>query len=335
MSSLNEHPAETQRAPASALLMIDSQDRFQIPSTEAIELWETDKALQTYAQISQPLNNFTIFKRQPFLTGYFTRVGVTEVRMEYCCPNINERNNAIQFVLDGDVEVIEIPPAFYTPSQLATQLESELESEFSGTSWTVTYEAELNYFKVVCNDNPSGDETFQIIPYDYTDVGGTNEQTLRGLYFMMNFSLATSLLGTSDTVYGQPFPALVYTRYIDICSRTLTNYQKVKDNSTRDNQTPAVLCRIYLGNYISEGVLGGSASTYPGSAPAVIHRIFNVPKYSQWSPGQFIDQIDIQLRDDAGNLLYIPSVLAGGAIKEDTQNLNACSFQMTLHASES
>jgi hypothetical protein len=72
----------------------------------------------------------------------------------------------------------------------------------------------------------------------------------------------------------------------------------------------------------------------------VAQRIWNVPKYSSWSPGQFIDQIDIQLRDDAGNLLYIPYNDFSGELtsKEDAvaaalQNQN--SFQLTLHCSES
>jgi len=129
---------------------------------------------------------------------------------------------------------------------------------------------------------------------------------------------------------------MAYTRYIDICSRSLTQYQKVKDNSTRENQTPAVLCRIYIGNYSSEGLGdGGSTATlyYPGCRPAVIQRIFNVPKYASWNPGAFIDQIDIELRDDVGNLLYIPGD------PNRSEELNAVrsnnQFQLTLLASES
>jgi hypothetical protein len=150
---------------------------------------------------------------------------------------------------------------------------------------------------------------------------------------MMNF-VGNAIV--SDVIYGQPFPALVYTRYVDICSRNLTNYQKVKDNSTRENQTPAVLCRLYLGNYLTEGMSPNSTASWVGSGPTVLQRIYNVPKYASWSPGAFIDQIDIQLRDDVGNLLYIPG------LEDDPLEAtnfaaftNSCSFQLTLHASES
>jgi hypothetical protein len=74
----------------------------------------------------------------------------------------------------------------------------------------------------------------------------------------------------------------------------------------------------------------------------VIQRIYNVPKYSSWNPGAFIDQIDIQLRDDAGNLLYIPYTseltenqidpLPGQELLGPTYNANQ--FQLTCHASE-
>jgi hypothetical protein len=319
LGSSVEH-TETSRAPASAFLLIDSQDRYQTSTVEAFyDNW--------FQSADQPLNDFTIFKRQPFLSGYFHRIAVAEVRFEYCSPNINIRNNKIKFLDSAAAEHdIEVPQGFYTPSELADALELELDDAIPGQTWTVSYEN--SHFKIV------SDEEFQILPFDYDDP----QQIVKGLYFMMNWNINNTAPDTSQI--AMDFPSLTYTKYIDICSRQLTQYQKVKDNSTRENQTPAVLCRLYLGNYTSEGlpVSSGQETTWPGARPCVIQRIMNVPKYSMWNPGQFIDQIDIQLRDDAGNLLFIP-YNAVGETNAGTElggaRTNQCSFQLTLHCSES
>jgi hypothetical protein len=314
-----EH-SETSRAPASAFLLIDSQDRLQTSTKESFyNNW--------FISADQPVNDFTIFKRQPFLSGYFHRIAVAEVRFEYCSPNINLRNNKITFIVGaGESYDIEITQGFYTPQELADELEAQLDIDIPGQTWTVSYVN--SHFQI------ESDEEFQIVPFEYEDP----QQIVKGLYFMMNWNINNSAPDTSQI--AMDFPSLTYTKYIDICSRQLTQYQKVKDNSTRENQTPAVLCRLYLGNYNAEGLptTAGQETTWPGARPVVIQRIMNVPKYSMWNPGQFIDQIDIQLRDDSGNLLFIPYNAVGDTNVETERGgarTNQCSFQLTLHCSES
>jgi hypothetical protein len=317
---MNEHPAETSRQPASAFLFIDSSERTQLSSLGQEQ--SLTSFLTTYPV--QALNQFTIQKRQSFLSGYFTRLAVTEVRFEYNSPNVNKRNNLIVFFDENDDPFeIEVPEAFYTPDELATALQTQLTADIPGQTWTVTFTGD--FFSI------TSDADFTIYPAEFP----TLDQTLRGLYFMMGFD--RTLTSDANTIQqGSQFPSMAYTRYIDICSRQLTQYQKVKDNSTRENQVPGVLCRIYIGNYTSEGLGdGGSTATlyYPGCRPAVIQRIFNVPKYASWNPGAFIDQIDIELRDDIGNLLYIPGDPTRSEVINAINSNNQ--FQLTLLASES
>lgn len=313
---------ETSRPPASAFLLIDSQDRVQVASS-------TDPSFDVIANPEgalQPMNNFTIYKRQPFLTGYFHRLAVTEIRFEFASPNVNLRNNKLVFDISGEPTLItvEIEEGFYTPTQLAAELEAQLLIDAPAYTWNVSFANER--FEIEC------DEVFIVSPEIYPTV----EQTLRSLFYMMNFSSVNNGFDPNNYALiqqGMFHPPMVYTRYVDICSRTLTNYQKVKDNSTRENQTPAVLARVYLS---SEGNTNGTNNaSYPGNAGIVINRIYNVPKYSSWSPGQYIDQIDIQLRDDAGNLLYIEynGVQTEAGLKGALENNNQ--FQLTLHCSES
>lgn len=317
------HPGTPIRPPASAFLLLDSEDRDQRSTFDPIFV--------NPAQWPQPLNDFVIQKRQPFVTGYFHRIGATEFRMEFNSPNVNERNNKIELAVPaGDPSVtITVPEGFYTPVELAAALETVIVAAFPGEFFEVTYDDTKASFKI---DNPGGQE-FQLLPYEYS----TPQQTQRGLYFLMNWGDGVSYWpdSTSTQQWGLPNPSMCYTRYIDVCSSKLTQYQLVKDNSTRESQSPTVVLRVYLGNYTSEGVGDGDTSatlSWPGCRPCVIHRLYTTPKYSMWSPGQYIDNIDLQLRDDAGNLLLVPgdNIDAG----DDLFNYASNSYQLTVHCSE-
>jgi YD repeat-containing protein len=303
-------------------LLVDSADRRQFASPTYIG---AEEDLPGFGVPAQPQNDFTIQKRQTFVSGFFNRIALTEVRIPFCAPNVNPRNNKVIVSTGSPVAnyTITIPTGYYTPTELATELDAQLTADISGggQTWAVAYDDQGAAFSIISN------QAFSLIPYAYD----TPAQTLKGLYFMMNFGANTN--GT--TLLGNPYPPMQYTNYIDICSRTLTQYQNVKDNSTRENQTPAVVARVYLNNFINENLGDGDTSaklTWPGCRPQMVHRIYNVPKYSSWNPGAFVDQVDIQLRDDAGNLLYYadsqtPNVDDGGVY-------NSNDFQLTFHCSE-
>jgi hypothetical protein len=323
---------ETYRKPRSTLLLIDSADRSQVSTVSAIGTNNLP------AGFTQPLNDFTIQKRQAFVSGFFHRIGVVEARFEFNSPNVNARNNKIVVRTGGPLPTpivsytITVPEGFYTPDGLAAELQAQLIAQIASSTWTVVYDSDTFTFTIT-NVSLSGSATeFFLAPFAY----GTQAQILKGLFYIMGFSLGNGAVASGVfTQISTPFPSMCYTRYIDICSRQLTQYQKAKDNSTRENQVPAVLCRLYLSNYSSEGVGDGDSTArqlWPGCAPAVIYRYFNVPKMSNWSSGAFVDQIDIELRDDAGNLLYIP-----GQSTDEVENATYSpnNFQITLQLSES
>jgi hypothetical protein len=296
-----QDPGKTQRAQASAFLCVDSFDRNQTAEEAQV--------------VRQPINNFVLTKRQPFVSGYFNRIGLTELRFPFSTPNINARNNKIVFLDASNVSfTITVPEGFYTPSELATELDNQLTTDISGQTWAVTYEDTEASFQIVSNAN------FVVQPFNY----GT-KRTLRGLFYMLN----GQTLAPATTWISSPMPNMAYTQYVDVVSRTLTQFQTTKDNSTRDNQVTAIIARIYLNNYSSEGVGQGDATAgiyWSGCRPALVYRFYNVPKYSSWSPGQFIDQIDIQLLDDCGELLYY----GAPGLAQFSNN----DFQLTFHCSE-
>lgn len=324
------------RVPASAFLLIDSQDRDQGPT--AISPQETALTLRYWPQ---PLNNFTIQKRQPFLTGYFHRIGLTEFKMLYATPNVNYLNNKIIVNVGagaGTNYVIIVDEDYYTPAEFAAKLETEINAVVpGGSNFVVNWEPDASRFNITAAVN------FLVLPYPYP----TFEETRRGLYYMMNWGFGLlDVLAAPDDQYGLPGPSMAYTSYIDICSSKLTQYQLVKDNSTRDSQTPAVLARVYLGNYCNENLGDGDTTgdlNWPGCRPVMIHRLYTTPKYSMWNPGQYIDSIDIQLRDDCGRLLYVPgddspagtfNAVAGAVSAYSGNFFSGNNVQMTLHCSE-
>jgi len=92
------------------------------------------------------------------------------------------------------------------------------------------------------------------------------------------------------TAFGG-LPTMRYTRYVDICSRTLTKFQNLPDAQTQSNYD-SILYRLYIED--------------PTQPNVIIKEITN-PKYILWNENEMITSIDIQLRDDKGNLLPIPS----------------------------
>ena len=300
-----QDPGKTTRSPATAYLLVDSFDRHQSGEYNDPTLPVAD----------QPINNFVISKRQPFLTGYFNRLALTEVRFPYMIPNINARNNKIVVIdsASNDVELT-IPEGFYTPDELATELDNQLTTGVAGQTWVVTYEEEEGLFQIVSNAN------FTLIPHDY----GNANRTRKGLFYMMN-----GILSAPGTTYvTAPGPSLQYTAYVDVCSRALTQFQQVKDNSSRENQAQCVVTRLFLFNYSNQNLGDGGTSaklSWPGCRPQIVYRDFANPKQSAWQPGQFIDAIDITLYDDAGDLLYYPAT---------SINTTTNDFQLNFLASE-
>ena len=302
-----QDPGITQREPATAFVCVDSFDRHQ-------------PAVPTGVLIQQPINNFVIQKRQTFMSGFFHRVGLTEVRFPFSTPNINARNNKIDISANGVTTVVDLPWGFYTPTELATELQQRLTTLIGAVTWTAAYTEEEMTFTVTGNSN------FTIAPHDFTQDAystGNALQNRKGLYYMMNWAnTSTGAL----TFTSLSMPNMQYTTYVDICSRALTQFQQSKDSSSRENQSPGLLCRLYLNNFCNENLGDGDTSaklTWPGCRGQMVHRLFPAPKMSAWQPGQFVDQIDLVLLDDVGNpLLYIDPV--------NTTN----DFQITLLLSE-
>ena len=121
-------------------------------------------------------------------------------------------------------------------------------------------------------------------------------------------------------------PNWLPTDYIDIVSKTLTNYKDTKDTNTSEQAPLGVLGRIYLTDSFRT-VISATGYCDPnciGAAPITFTKKWSSPNWSQWSPNQAITSIDITLLDMWGDVIY-------------WNNQTGCAtteWEMTLMASE-
>jgi len=265
------------RYPSTANLMIDSMDSVRAGLT------------------TNPFN-FQITKKQSILNGFFTRVGTTEVVLNWVEPNIVTGTNDTFTVVKtaGAVSyTVTVAEGLYTVAQLLDRLVVLLNAAGTGITWSIT--------GVGANCGLTGTAAFTI--------------PVTALSSQLNISNAAS--GTTSLI--SPSPDLRPTSYIDFVSSELTYNQAVKDSATSAGQ-PQVLCRWYFA--WDEQPLFDSYG-FPilmGYMSFCARRTFNPPKQIRWSPNQPIGNLAFQVLDENGNIY-------------PNEGLES-SWQMTLQVSE-
>jgi hypothetical protein len=239
------------------------------------------------------------------MNGFFTRVGTTEVVMEWFSGNIGGSTGQFVYTV-GETAYDFSLAGFFTVADLLDAMVSNL-NEFTpstGLTWTV---ATVQGGGASLTATGAPGIVFSVASPAL--VGLIQEPSLGG----------TIPAGGSESFDIEPVQAdLRSTRYLDIVCTQLTNNQAVKDASTAENVRD-VLCRWYF-DYDNQNPL--DAYGFPilmGYTPFCIRRIFNPPKQIQWQTNVPIGQMAFQLYDDRGELAKVS---------------NNTDFLMTLQASE-
>lgn len=267
------------RMPSTALLGVSSSDRYAN---------NMDRALNATSPFDVLLTS-----SQNFLSGFFTRVALTEVRIPWYIPTITARNNQIvlQYFVAGvpTTYIITINSGWYNPTTLAAELQAAIRRPIVNgganlPSFTVAWTAASFSFSAA--SNVVGDE-FTFLPMATSSA--TQRTDLFGMMnWMNNYVLSTQVSGV---------PTMLSTEFIDIVCNQLTYSQDVKDGDT-GKATRDIVARIYLAK---DGV--DTDPTTLGSAPFVIYRQFATPKQIKWSNNLPIGQMEFQLYDDKGQPL--------------------------------
>ena len=246
------------RYPSVANLMIDSADRVAVYTSP----W-----------------NFQIVKNQSLFNGFFTRIGATEVVLEWNNPNVDGDNNVLIFDVSGTSGItLTLLPGFYTVADVMNASVARLNQATTAAR-----------FSIVNNNGLTG----------IIDGAGTNDITVRDgpLKTQMGWEAAS----------GTPFlvalgPDLRPYRYIDFVSDKLTYNQNLKD-ATSNLRDQSVLVRWY---FAYDNPSPTDAYGYPvlmGYEAFVVRRLYNPPKQIAWENNMPIGQVGFQVYGDDGKLV--------------------------------
>lgn len=295
--------AITQRPASTALLTIDSQDRY----TDYVSARENP---------TSPYN-FSIRKNESLMPGFMTRIGISEVCFPWTIPNINVKTQSIEVDYQigsapVDTAVLVLQEGFYTPHELAAQLTAEIATLVPGFTMTYgtytntidgdTFETNQPVFQYATNNAAN---LIAFAPLDYNSEDYPFPPNTLQLFDLLGFGDENKLILSDGPVIGE-FTYAVPIRYIDIVCNQLTNSQAQKDQTSQAIARD-MLARIYVGG--ASGVtstVSCSDTTFcpPGCAPTTIYRNFSTPKQIQWIPNQNIPgYLQFQIYDDQGNLL--------------------------------
>ena len=301
----HEASGSSVRPPASALLCIDSEDRYANGEAEA----GTAAFNRLILGDLSPGNNFSIQKKQPLLYGIFKRVGLVQLQLQYRVPTIVEGvNDTFSMIINGSDFDVTLDPGYYSATTLAAEIQSKVLA-LAGTplpGFTCVYDPQYGGFTMA-----QGAGT---VPFSFTP-GAPGDPAL-SVYSrtLLTIGVQTGNFD-NDTVQFLGTPQLLFTRYIDITSSRLAKFQRVKDADTLATNKSNHVCRVYL---TAPNTRSDPSTT---SGPLDICVDPNTPKHSTWSVDEAIYELDFQMYDDFGQPLF-------WSTDYNTE------FQLTLLASE-
>ena len=270
----------TVRQPATANLMLDSADRASDLSGNT----------QVYKLYPTPFD-FQIQKNQSLLNGFFTRIGTSEVCLEWNIPNISDNlgNNKIVFDCSQSTYTTTIPTGFYTVQELLQQIPLNMNATVGTANGAIN-----NFSTGVTGATIGGNYSLRnTLPINFTISTTALSDTIMDQFYQ---NANASIHQYKQAIDLRPF------RYIDITSEDLTYNQNLKDNSTAPNPRN-VLNRWY---FDWDGTTDLDSFGFPilmGETPFSTRRIYNPPKQIRWDPTQNIGNLRFQVYDDKGKLL--------------------------------
>lgn len=323
----SRQPTTQIRMPSSSLLCIDSEDRYA-NYTDALASSGTSPTT-----LNSTPYDFTLSKAENLMAGFITRLGVSEINFPFGIPNINVKTQSIIVLYNDGVTdisgVITLPISFYTPHQLAAELQNAILTAFPVdlSGMTVQYGSPSGVLNVSLPIfSYSSPEQISFLPLPYNTDAYPYPSTTRQLFDVLGFEFAnTQLAYTRDG----GFTFCQFTRYIDICCYQLTNQQALKDQMSQ-SVARDVLCRIYFESTQTTIQPNDPLFCPPSCAPHTIYRNYTVPKQIQWQPYNNIPGfLRFTVYDDAGAPLTEAIANLGAVVPGAYMN-----WSMTMLASE-
>jgi len=290
-----------------------------------------DRSDQTNPNASS--TDFVINKTNSLFNGFFNRIAVNEVVMDWGLPNVAQwwGNNFLTVLVNdgssptGISYTIVIPDGFYSMIDLMRVVCSLLNAA-PGQTAVFSVDAVVNTQVGI-----KSTQAFAVVWEQAANI--TSVPTATAPYYDKNNALARGLFSSSQLYKLGIFPVLVTdplftttkvvlaplvlgTRYVDFISPQLTYNQDLKDNTTALVQRDAIY-RWYFAWDTQSGVNSIIPSSppaptsnalfpyyvYQGYAPFNQRRILPYPKQIRWDSTAPIGQVGFQVYDDRGRLL--------------------------------
>lgn len=254
---MSERAATTIRQPSTANLMIDSLDRPDALNTNA--------------------GDFQITKQYSILNGFFTRIGTTEVVLEWNLPNISMDQ---PWAIDGTFSVligatphtVTVTTGNYTVQQCLDEIVSLLNAVSAPAVFSI---GTTPFVSLDCTAN------FTVVSTNLSAALGFEDSAPQAAFQQVGYQHPPNIQGV---------------RYIDFLSPTLTYNQDLKDATTMKTAYD-VLCRWYMANTDSSSSFldGYGFPLYPGYMSFHERRLFNPPKQIKWDPIQVLGNLSFQV----------------------------------------
>jgi hypothetical protein len=290
---------------------------------------------------------------------YYAVPTITPFNNRFWICNVTSAENIPDDPDQATAEII-IPVGFYTPVELCAMLQylinatnlfvnpdgsfqftcRPVQDQFAANPGSLNGTYQQIYWRAETNDNPSEPiDWFFCSPEEVLNNGVGPQQPWhvakqQVLRTFETLGITKYACGWVSEIPGgfpnvnsnpasikqtQPFKIL-YTPYVDILSNNLTKYQDVKDSDTKPNKQANFIARVYLNGQGSPQL--SLNTNAPGSRPFYVLATLNNTKVIQWSPEEAVYNLDFELRDAFGELLYWDSEVA------------PTEFQITLMCSE-
>jgi hypothetical protein len=257
------------RFPSSANLNINSDDRFIVD----------ENTIQT-------ASDFTISKNQNILSGYFTRLAIVEMVIDWGIPNVNTLadNNEIIFTIGTQSETVILETGFYTVSAAVSGIVSQLNAAFNDPDIIFSFTGNPGSKSLKCVDSTGAPVLFTI----------TESELSKQLSLLPNQAISEDLIVS-------PYLLAENLNYLDFVSPQLTYQQGLKDATTAN----IIRDVLYRWNFGWDSPPQLDPDGYPiqqGYTSFIQRRYLSFPKQIKWTGTQPIGQLSFQVYDSDGKL---------------------------------
>ena len=297
---------------------------IRMPSTANLMIDSDDRAFQQSGILDTSPWKFQITRQNNLQTGFFTRVALTELVLNWDIPNVSSKFNNNILIVDvsgtdiSGSKTITLPNGFYTAEKAIDCIVEELNTAYSSPS--------LFSVKIDCSGVG-------------IDISGSRLWTT-----LMSLPLANQIFPYENVVndllpdskiHYIPSPDLRTIKYLDFVSSKLTYAQDVKDGTTVPyNQD--VLQRWYMAWNDQNNLDGYGFPIYQGYTPFSSRKVYNPPKQIRYDTNLPVGNLDFEIW-----ARFSPAFYAVGPLTSGYGNLadiygtpDSSSWLMSLQLSE-